>query len=404
MSEAETQKEDLQKKEQEPAAPPGKKASGGSGVAMTLSSLALLIGLAGAGAAGYTFWLQQNLQKAQAQQSEASAELLPQVMPRVEDNAQKLQQLESLTQQASNRLNSASQSLSQRLDAFPSPADLDERRRLLASLQSDQQRLTVRVERVLGASREDWRLAEAEHLVRMAMVRLSAMKDVNSAAALLYEADLILQKQDDPGSYSTRQKLLESLETLRSLPKLDLTGLFLQLSAIRGRTSELTSMAPEYQVVNTDTLSPEEAAKLKWWDQALYQVSRYVRLDLEAVNNVKPLLAGQSLAQVRLALALAIEQAQWAVLNGNTEVYRQSLAQAQGLLKDHFAKDDLASQALSERIGELAKRQVAIQLPDLTPTLRALEAYILERQQATQEAVKKANKQARFTAEEEVRT
>ena len=52
---------------------------------------------------------------------------------------------------------------------------------------------------------------------------------------LVHEADLILRKQDDPGAYGTRQKLLEGLEALRSLPELDRTGLFLQLGRCVGR-------------------------------------------------------------------------------------------------------------------------------------------------------------------------
>ena len=199
-----------------------------------------------------------------------------------------------------------------RLEQLPSASELEERRRLLAALQSDQQRLSGRVEQELGASRE-WRLAEAEHLLRMAMLRLSAMQDVKSAEMLVHEADLILQKQDDPGAYGTRQKLLEGLEALRSLPELDRTGLFLQLGRC-GQTGQLSALAPEF--VNGEAL-PENAQDSRW-QRWLNELTRYVRVDFDASADVKPLLAGQTLGQVRLALSLAIEQAQWAVLNGNT--------------------------------------------------------------------------------------
>src|SRR5690606_38039445 len=199
-----------------------------------------------------------------------------------------------------------------RLEQLPSAAELDERRRLLATLQSDQQRLAGRVEQGLGASREEWRLAEAEHLLRMAMLQLSAMQDVKSAEMLVHEADLILRNQDDPAAYGARQKLLEGLEALRSLPDLDRTGLFLQLGALRGQTSQLTGMAPVFEV------APEaEATTDSRWTRWLDELGRYVRVDFGVGSEVRPLLAGQSLAQVRLALSLAIEQAQWAVLNGN---------------------------------------------------------------------------------------
>ncbi|MQT72676.1 heme biosynthesis operon protein HemX, partial [Pseudomonas sp. FSL R10-0071] len=58
----------------------------------------------------------------------------------------------------------------------------------------------------------------------------------------------------------------------------------------------------------------------QWWDE----ISHYIRIDFNADKNVRPLLAGQSLTQVRLALSLALEQAQWAALNGLASVYTQA--------------------------------------------------------------------------------
>src|SRR5690606_18343617 len=86
------------------------------------------------------------------------------------------------------------------------------------------------------------------------------------------------------------------------------------------------------------------------------------------------------LAQVRLALSLAIEQAQWAVLNGNTEVYQQSLKQARTMLQDHFSEDNGEARGLRQRIEALAGRQVAVELPDLAPALKALQVYVQKRE------------------------
>lgn len=334
---------------------PAKPAHQGGGKALPL--LALLCGVAGIAVAGYSVW--------QVQQFAAR-------------DAQRAQALQTADAQA-QRLAEADRQLASRLtplEQLPSPAELDEQRRLLAALQSDQQRLSGRVEQVLGASREEWRLAEAEHLLRMAMLRLSAMQDVKSAEMLVHEADLILQKQDDPAAYATRQKLLEGLEGLRSLPDLDRTGLFLQLGALRGQTSRLSALAPEF--INGESL-PGDAVQSRW-QRWLDELMRYVRIDFDAGTNVKPLLAGQSLAQVQLALSLAIEQAQWAVLNGNTEVYQQSLEQARSMLQDHFSEDNGDARGLRQRIEALAGRQVAVALPDLAPALKALQVYVQKRE------------------------
>ncbi|MEL7560417.1 uroporphyrinogen-III C-methyltransferase [Stutzerimonas chloritidismutans] len=327
--------------------------SGGKG----LAGLALLVGLAGLAAGGYSVWQTQQL-AGQEQQQQQSAQAM----------SEQTRQLGERSQQLASRLG--------KLEQLPSAEQLEDRRRLLSELQSDQQRLAGRVEQVLGASREQWRLAEAEHLLRMAMLRLSAMQDVNSAESLLAEADLILRKQDDPGAYAARQKLLEGLEALRSLPELDRTGLFLQLGALRGQANQLNGLAPEFEAGPGADGGQADSR----WQRWLNELTRYVRIDFDSGNSVKPLLAGQSLAQVRLALSLAIEQAQWAVLNGNEEVYQQSLDQAAQLIKDLFSEENGQSRGLRDRIEELKKRQVSVSLPDLAPALRALQTYVQKRE------------------------
>lgn len=365
MSEADSKKEPLQPPASEPApavepakssktAPSKPVASGG---AKPLATVALLVGLGGVALAGYGVWQLQQLGAQEGQRLEA-----------MQGTAEQTRQLAERERQMAARLG--------RLEQLPSASELEERRRMLATLQSDQQRLSGRVEQVLGASREEWRLAEAEHLLRMAMLQLSAMQDVKSAEMLVHEADLILQKQDDPAAYSTRQKLLEGLEGLRSLPELDRTGLFLQLGALRGQTAQLSALAPEF--VNGEA-QPESAQDSRW-QRWLNELTRYVRVDFDASADVKPLLAGQTLGQVRLALSLAIEQAQWAVLNGNAEVYRQSLEQASSVLKDHFSEDNGQARGLRKRLEELSQREVEVTLPDLAPALEALQAYVQKRE------------------------
>jgi len=365
VSEADSKKEPLQPPASEPtpAVEPAKSSKTApskpvaSGGAKSLATVALLVGLGGVALAGYGVWQLQQLGAQEGQRLEA-----------MQGTAEQTRQLAERERQMAARLG--------RLEQLPSASELEERRRMLATLQSDQQRLSGRVEQVLGASREEWRLAEAEHLLRMAMLQLSAMQDVKSAEMLVHEADLILQKQDDPAAYSTRQKLLEGLEGLRSLPELDRTGLFLQLGALRGQTAQLSALAPEF--VNGEA-QPESAQDSRW-QRWLNELTRYVRVDFDAGADVKPLLAGQTLGQVRLALSLAIEQAQWAVLNGNAEVYRQSLEQASSVLKDHFSEDNGQARGLRKRLEELSQREVEVTLPDLAPALEALQAYVQKRE------------------------
>ena len=338
-----------------------------------LAILALLVGAAGVAVGGWGVWQMRSLQA---------------------NTQQQVAQLQALSDQAQG-LKLSEQRLTTRLEQLPGADELDARQRLVTQLQGDQQRLNQRLETVLGASRKDWRLAEAEHLLRLASLRLSALQDISSARALVQGADEILREQNDPGAFAAREQLAKSLAALRSTEQPDRTGLFLKLGALRDQVAELTELAPEYHDRGDSllglTADGDGASRwAQWWDQ----VSRYIRIDFNADKNIRPLLAGQSLTQVRLALSLAIEQAQWAALNGQAPVYSQALTEARDVLKGSFNQDNPQSQVMLEQLNELSQQPVTVLTPDLATTLSAVQGYLERRNVNAEESVKPAAKAA----------
>ena len=344
-----------------------------------LAILALLVGAAGVAVGGWGVWQMRSLQA---------------------NTQQQVAQMQALSDQAQGlKLNE--QRLTARLEQLPGADELDARQRLVTQLQGDQQRLNQRLETVLGASRKDWRLAEAEHLLRLASLRLSALQDISSARALVQGADEILREQNDPGAFAAREQLAKSLAALRSTEQPDRTGLFLKLGALRDQVAELTELAPEYHDRGDSllglTADGDGASRwAQWWDQ----VSRYIRIDFNADKNIRPLLAGQSLTQVRLALSLAIEQAQWAALNGQAPVYSQALTEARDVLKGSFNQDNPQSQVMLEQLNELSKQPVTVLTPDLATTLSAVQGYLERRNVNAEESVKPAAKAVEVTTPE----
>ncbi|PYC23685.1 heme biosynthesis operon protein HemX [Aquipseudomonas alcaligenes] len=322
--------------------------------------LALLVGLAGLGVGAWSAW------QLYQQQGQAAAQLA---------------QFKQVGEAAQARLQASEEHVAKRLAGLPTADELATQRDLLVSLQGEQQRLAQSLSGLLGKSREDWRLAEAEHLLRLAMLRLSALQDVDSAIALVQGADDILRAQNDPQAFAARGELIKVLEALRSLPQVDRSGLFLQLAALREQVAGLQLLAPEY-IVPAEVPSSVTVSDSSRWQALWEQLSRYVRLDLHADQDVRPQLAGQSLAQVRLTLALALEQAQWGALNGEPEVYRQALAAAAEVLDTYFDRDNQAVQALRKRVDELAGQSVVAGVPPLDDALNTLQAYLKRREAA----------------------
>lgn len=330
----------------------------GNGVAV----LALLVGIAALAIGGWAGWQSHTQQQLEQRRQAEQASLAKQVDERLQQNGQQVEA---------------------RLQGLPSAQSIDEQRRLLVTLQGDQQQLAKTMTSVLGASRESWRLAEAEHLLRLAILRLTALQDIASATALVQGADDILRAQDDPLAFAARGELIKALETLRALPQPDRNGLFLQLSALRSQADQLQTLAPEYEIDETGAAPvPTEAP---WWQRTWDKLSKYVRLELHADQDIRPQLAGQSLAQVRLTLSLALEQAQWAALNAQPEIYRAALTQAQELLKTYFDAQSHEVGALASRLAQLAEQPVSVEIPDLRPALLGLQAYLKEREAPRQD-------------------
>lgn len=337
---------------QSSSATPAKRSGNG------LALLALLIGAAGVAVGGWGVWQVRQLQGSEQGQG---------------------QYLETLSERTAT-LQQREQQISAQLASLPAASELEDRRRLVSQLQGDQQRLSQRLETVLGESRKEWRLAEAEHLLRLATLRLSALQDIASAKALVEGADEILREQSDPGAFAAREQLARSLATLNSTEQPDRTGLFLKLAAQRELVQQLSAQSPEFET-NADALGAlttdgDGASRLSlWWAQ----ISKYFQIEFNADENVRPLLSGQSLNQLRLALSLTIEQAQWAALNGEAKVYTQALDDARSVLLANFNADNPQSKAMLASLNELAEQPVSVVTPDLSESLAAVQAYIQRR-------------------------
>nr|WP_249684290.1 MULTISPECIES: uroporphyrinogen-III C-methyltransferase [Pseudomonas] len=330
-----------------------------------LAILALLLGAAGVAVGGWGVWQVRQLQSAEQGQ------------------AQNLQSLSEQTQALQQR----EQQLSAQLAVLPPASELEDRRRLVAQLQGDQQRLSQRLETILGASRKDWRLAEAEHLLRLASLRLSALQDIVSARELVKGADDILREQSDPGSFAAREQLAKSLATLNSVQQPDRTGLFLKLAAQREQVLQLSAQTPEFNsdanALGALTADGDGASR---WSQWWAELSKYFQIEFDADENIRPLLAGQSLNQLRLALSLTIEQAQWAALNGEAKVYTQALDDARSVLLANFNADNPQSKAMLDSLNALAEQPVAVVVPDLADSISAVQAYLERRHLPVEEA------------------
>lgn len=229
---------------------------------------------------------------------------------------------------------------------------------------------------------DSWLRAEAQYLLRLANQRLIMAGDVVSASALLDSADNILRELDDPTLHSVRAALAAEQAALRAVPKIDVEGIYLRLSALVEQADKLVI----FQMQEMEE-QPRPEASDDWqvrleqgYEEAVKKLSDYVIIRRRDVP-MQALMDPQWEGLVRQNLRMLLEQAQVALLSGNQTLYRESLERSQHWVAQFFDTDESASRAMAREIAQLESQIIAVDLPDLGRSLGALDTAVKNRLQ-----------------------
>lgn len=346
------------KNQSEKNAKPAKPATGNSKL---LLLLALLIAIAAIVASVYVWQLNtvQQQQLARLQVDTAAA------IQRVDQQATRARQLQRQLDQQQSAVQTAQAVAAAKLTELHSL--YTEQQKKLASLST--------------TDRTDWLLAEAEYLMRLANQRLLMGKELTGAQALLKAADDIIKELDDRALFAVREALANDMAALQTAAKFDLEGVYLQLGALAGQVEKLR-LIEQPTLTAADEPSSADAQSRNWQQQlqtgfqaALKKLSRYIKINRRD-DIYKPLLAPEYEAAVRQNIRLMFEQAQLATLAGKQQLYLDSLNKAKQWLNDYYTLDASAAAVISQAIDQLMQQQVAVEMPDISASLRALKNYL----------------------------
>lgn len=332
-----------------------------TGLAIGLAILAVVLALA---AVAVTFYLWQGDVQQQQQQQRSQADIAAALQRvQVSDNRQLQRQLDQQNASADQLKNQLQQQIDQLLRQQSS-----QKKRLLSLSTTD---------------REDWLLAEAEYLIRLANQRLLMGKEVDGALDLLKAADDIARELDDSGLYPLRQALADDMAALRAAGRFDLEGIYFQLGALAKQSDQLQLIElPQLTTALSEAGTLAEANTPATWQQRLGNGFRRAWEKLSSYVQIKrrdeiyqPLFAPEYEAAVRQNVRLMFEQAQMATLAGKQQLYTDSLAKAQQWLGNYYTHNREKTAAVTRAIETLAGQKIELTLPDISGSLRALKAY-----------------------------
>lgn len=315
--------------------------------------LLLLAILAAIGGGGYVAWQQYQKLMAETSQADQNTESLTALQA-------ELRRQQDVSSALANELNQVQQNLEQRISVGEDRIAAQQRR----------------LQAMSTTSREDWQLAEAEYLLKLANQRVLIEKNPSSAVALLEEADNILRELDTLDLFSLRQAVARDLAALKLADKVDVEGLYLRIDGLAQQIEALPLYATK--VEEARGIAPpigddEEPAKRSLFG-FFSSLKDYVRV-VDHAEKPQVLLGPESTLYLQQNLRLVLERAQLALLREQTLIYQQSLEQAQSWITRYFPPTDKAA-AFKQELALLEQQDIVSELPDIRGSLELLHNYI----------------------------
>ena len=322
-------------------------------------------------------------------------------LSRMESVAQESTSLRERLQQLESDLTTLGRQVSESQSALQREAEAQQSRltaaleELKATQVNDREAIEQRFARIrtsvdkigyeIGTSVDEWVLEETHQLLLLAGQRLSLSGDVSLARRALEIADQKLSLIQATDVLTVRRQLAVEIASLDAVPKLDLNGIVLKLSAMADQVNTLPLKGdldrPEWGRSTSETEEPTEPGSLLMVGRVLLDdLGKLVRIrKVDQTRSPKLDNAQRFLAYEKLRLQLVT--AQLAVLRQRPDLYQDSLKQARAGLSDYFAADERVD-GFAASLESLKARQLVVDLPDLSGSMALLRRVIEKRSQS----------------------
>ena len=335
-----------------------------------LASLSLIMVIAAVGG-GYAFWRQYNDQQLQ----------LNRQLGDVQQTASAAEKTAGAVQDSLGSLNTSVDSLKTSLQSMNDQLT-SQLNTALGDIQTKEQALRESVQKLhdqLDRNSDDWVVAEAEYLIRVADQRLQLTRDTHTAVRALENADQRLRDMGDPSLLEVRKKITDDVVALRAVPDPDIEGMALTLGGLAQRVDVLPlTGGPSEHAMPTDAAGAQDGAAHTGWRGFLSrlwgQIKTLVVIQHKGAGG-KPLLPPDERYFLRENLRLKLEAARLALLRHDDKTFSDILGTAGEWLTEYFDPQSQAVISMQESLKTLAGTDLAPTLPDVSDALKALHDW-----------------------------
>ncbi|QEO44805.1 uroporphyrinogen-III C-methyltransferase [Vibrio tarriae] len=253
---------------------------------------------------------------------------------------------------------------------------------VLEQQQKSIESLQLAVADIKGRRPNDWLLAEADYLVKLAGRKLFLEHDVETATQLMESADQRIAALNDPSLTLLRKAMANDITTLKNIPLIDRDGLVLRLISLQQQIDNLP-LANAILPADQPQTSQAVSENIDDWQTNLKNSLKAFADNFITFRsrdgNVIPLLSPTQHFYLRENLQAKLETAIKGVYTEQQTLYRTALDTAAQWSTSFFNPDDKAVQSFNAALAQLAQQQVQVEYPVKLQAQQQLADVINER-------------------------
>jgi uroporphyrin-3 C-methyltransferase len=237
---------------------------------------------------------------------------------------------------------------------------------ILEQQQKSIESLQVAIADVKGRRPNDWLLAEADYLVKLAGRKLILEHDAVSATKLMESADQRIAALNDPSLVPLRTSMANDITKLKVIPLVDREGLVLRITALQQQVDSLplaNALLPEAQAVEKKVVSED----INDWQQnlmtSLKEFSENFITFRTRDGNVIPLLSPEQHFYLQENIKAKLETAIKALYVEQQDIYTTALNTADKWATTFFNQEANEVIEFHKALSQLSQQKVQVEYP-----------------------------------------
>lgn len=253
---------------------------------------------------------------------------------------------------------------------------------ILEQQQKSIESLQLAIADVKGRRPNDWLLAEADYLVKLAGRKLFLEHDAVSATQLMESADQRIAALNDPSLVPLRKAMANDITRLKTIPLIDREGLVLRLTALQQQVDNLplaNALLPEEEQVEERKVSEDI---YDWQDNLMTSLKDFSENFITfrtRDGNVIPLLSPQQHFYLKENIKAKLETAIKAVYVEQQDIYSAALTTADKWSSAFFNQEANTVVEFNKTLEMLSKQQIQVDYPVKLQTQQQLSDVIRDR-------------------------